>query len=61
MDRSPTPFVHAATKAIRKELWEAHRWFVAAYREEAEKLRGGDRNAAFPLGGFPPHLPFVPA
>jgi len=61
LDRSPAPFVHAATRKIRKELWEAYGWFVAAYREAADKLRKGDRNAAFPPGSFPPHLPFVPA
>ncbi len=61
LDRSPAPFVHAATRKIRKELWEAYGWFVAAYREAADKLRNGDRNAAFPPGSFPPHLPFVPA
>jgi hypothetical protein len=61
LDRSPAPFVHAATRKIRKELWDAYGWFVAAYREAAEKLRNGDRNAAFPPGSFPPHLPFVPA
>jgi len=61
LDRSPAPFIHAATRRIRKELWEAYGWFVAAYREAADKLRNGDRNAAFPPGSFPPHLPFVPA
>ena len=61
LDRSPAPFIHAATRTIRKELREAYGWFVAAYREAAEKLRNGDRNAAFPPGSFPPHLPFVPA
>ena len=61
LDRSPVPFIHAATRKIRKELREAYGWFVAAYREAAEKLRNGDRNAAFPPGSFPPHLPFVPA
>ena len=61
LDRSPAPFIHAATRKIRKELLEAYGWFVAAYREAADKLRKGDRNAAFPPGSFPPHLPFVPA
>jgi len=61
LDRSPAPFVHAATRKIRKELWEAYGWFVAAYREAAGRLRQGDRNAVFPPGSFPPHLPFVPA
>jgi hypothetical protein len=61
LDHSPAPFVHAATRKIRKELWDAYGWFVAAYREAADKLRKGDRMAAFPPGSFPPHLPFVPA
>jgi len=61
LDRSPIPFIHAATRKIRKELWDAYGWFVAAYREAADRLRNGDRNAAFPPGSFPPHLPFVPA
>jgi len=60
LDRSPAPFIHAATRKIRKELWEAYGWFVAAYREAADKLRKGDRDAVFPPGSFPPHLPFVP-
>ena len=44
---------------VRDELWEGYRWFVAAFRDAAEKLRAGDRNAAFPAGSFPPALPFV--
>jgi hypothetical protein len=59
LDRSPAPFVHAATRKIRKELWQAYGWFLAAYREAADRLRNGDRNAAFPPASFPPHLPFV--
>jgi len=39
LDRSPAPFVHAATRKIRKELWQAYGWFVAAYREAAD-VRG---------------------
>ena len=31
----------------------------AEYREASEKLRAGDRNVRFPLGCFPPGLPFV--
>jgi hypothetical protein len=30
-----------------------------AYREAAEKLRAGNRDAGFPAGSFPPALPFV--
>jgi hypothetical protein len=40
---------------------EAYAWFVAAYRDAAEKLRAGDRDPPFPAGCFPPALPFVSA
>jgi hypothetical protein len=59
--KSPAPFCHALRKAVRKALWEAYGFFVAAYREAAEKLRAGDRSAEFPPGSFPPRLPFVEA
>jgi len=59
--KSPAPFCHALRKKVRKVLWEAYGYFVAAYREAAEKLRAGDRNAEFPPGSFPPQLPFVEA
>ena len=61
LKKSPAPFVHAATKAARKAMWEAYAWFVAAFREAADKPRAGDRNAVFPIGSFPPRLPFVEA
>ena len=57
--RSPAPLVHAATKAARKAFYEMYAWFVAAFRSAAEKLKQGDREAPFPLGSFPPGLPFV--
>jgi hypothetical protein len=44
-----------------KEILEAYSAFVAAFREAAEKLKAGDRMARFPLGSFPPGLPFVGA
>jgi hypothetical protein len=56
---SPAPLVHAATKAARKAFYDAYAWFVAAFRQAAEKLRQGNRNAVFPAGSFPPALPFV--
>ena len=59
--KSPAPVVHAATKAARKAMWEAYGWFVAAFRDAADKLKAGDRTAAFPAGSFPPGLPFVAA
>ena len=57
--KEPAPFVHAATKAARLAFREAYALFVAAYREAAKKLRKGDRGARFPVGSFPPALPFV--
>jgi hypothetical protein len=39
--------------------WNAYALFVAAYRDAAEKLRAGVRNVVFPIGSFPPALPFV--
>jgi hypothetical protein len=57
--KSPAPFCHALRKKVRKALWEAYGLFVAAFREAAEKLRGGDRGVAFPPGSFPPGMPFV--
>jgi hypothetical protein len=57
--RSPAPFVHALRAATRREIWTGYRWFVAAFRDAAEKLRAGNRAAPFPTGSFPPALPFV--
>ena len=59
--RSPAPLYHAATKAVRKAFWEAYATFVAAFREAADRWREGDRSARFPIGSFPPGLPFVRA
>jgi REP element-mobilizing transposase RayT len=57
--RSPAPAVHAASRAVRRELRNAYFLFVAAYRSAAEKLRAGHRDPPFPMGCFPPPLPFV--
>jgi hypothetical protein len=57
--KSPAPRVHAASKRARQEFRQAYRLFVSAFRLAAEKLRGGDREARFPIGCFPPALPFV--
>jgi hypothetical protein len=59
--KSPAPLVHATSKRVRTEMKIAYRWFVRAFREAAEYLRGGDRLARFPPGSFPPGLPFVRA
>jgi hypothetical protein len=57
--KSPTPAFHAASKTVRRELWDAYALFVAAYRSVAEKLRAGVRDVMFPRGCFPPALPYV--
>ncbi len=57
--RSPAPLVHAATKAARRAFYKMYSWFVGAFRSAAEKLKQGDREARFPVGSFPPGLPFV--
>jgi hypothetical protein len=57
--KSPAPLFHAVKREVRKALWEAYAWFVAAFREAAEKLRAGDLAPNFPIGSFPPPLPFV--
>ena len=59
--KSPAPRFHAATKAAREALRMAYGLFLAAFREAAERLKGGDRTARFPNGCFPPGLPFVRA
>ena len=57
--KSPAPRFHAVSKAVRKGMWEAYATFVAAFREAADSLKAGDRSARFPVGSFPPALPFV--
>jgi hypothetical protein len=61
LKRSPAPPFHAATKATRELMRQGYGLFLAAFREAAEKLRSGDRSARFPIGSFPPGLPFVRA
>jgi len=57
--KSPAPRFHAFRKAARQELHRLYFEFVAAFREAADRLKSGDRHARFPIGSFPPHLPFV--
>jgi len=57
--KSYAPLGHAASRKVRRELYEGYRAFVAAYREAADRLREGDRAVIFPAGSFPPALPFV--
>jgi hypothetical protein len=48
--KSPAPRFHAVRKWVRKELYQTYTLFVQAYREAAELLRLGNRNAPFPPG-----------
>jgi REP element-mobilizing transposase RayT len=59
VEETPAPLFHAASKAVRRELYEMYGWFVAAFRESSEKLRAGNWMVKFPAGSFPPALPFV--
>jgi REP element-mobilizing transposase RayT len=59
VDRSRAPLVHAATKAARKLFRQAYAAFVRAFRAASEALRRGERDAPFPVGSFPPAMPFV--
>ncbi len=59
LKKSPAPLFHAISQTVRRELYEGYAGFVAAFRQAAEKLKAGDRSAAFPTGSFPPALPFV--
>jgi len=53
-EEPPAPRFHAYRARVRKDLYDLYAEFVAAFRVAAEKLRSGDRHAAFPLGSFPP-------
>lgn len=55
--RSPSPLVHASTKAVRLTFVEAYRSFVYAYRRAADLLKRGNRLVRFPALAFPPPLP----
>lgn len=59
LKKARAPAFHAVTKSARRELVEAYRWFVGAYRQAAERLGQGIEGARFPEGSFPPRLPFV--
>lgn len=61
LKKSPAPLFHAFRKKVRQELYEAFAIFVAAFRTASDKLRSGDPDACFPVGSFPPSLPFVTA
>jgi len=53
LKKSPAPLFHAIRQSLRQGLYEGYAWFVAAFRQAAEKLKAGDRSAAFPRRVFP--------
>ncbi len=59
-DRSPAPFVHASDDSTEQEFRIRYRAFVDAFRAGALRLRDRAREIRemFPLGAFPPALPF---
>jgi hypothetical protein len=59
LEKSPAPLFHAIWKSVCQQLYDLYAEYVAAFRQASERLRAGDRNAAFPMGSFPPALPFV--
>jgi len=61
LEKRPLPLVHAFRKEVRDAWRQAYGWFVAAYRRASKRLRAGERGVVFPVGCFPPGLPFVVA
>jgi hypothetical protein len=59
LKKSPAPLIHAASRKIRRELYEGYKHFLAAFRDAAARLRAGELDAVFPAGSFPPAAPWV--
>ncbi len=59
LKKSPASLFHAASRKIRLELYEGYRYFVAAFRDAAARLRAGERDVVFPSASFPPAAPWV--
>jgi hypothetical protein len=60
-DRSPAPFVHATDDSTERAFRVAYRAFVDAFRAGVSRLRHRAREIMeiFPIGAFPPQLPFA--
>jgi hypothetical protein len=41
LKKSPAPLFHVISQTVRRKLYEGYAWFVAAFRQAAEKLRVG--------------------
>ena len=57
--KSTMTLFHAVAKDVRETFWLMYSSFVAAFRDAADDLKTGNLFAKFPLGSFPPGLPFV--
>jgi hypothetical protein len=58
--KSPRPRYHAVTALAFKRWREALGTVIKEFIAASTLLRGGNRDAEFPEGTFPPGLPFVP-
>ena len=56
---SPAPIFHAATPEEYWTMLYVRKAKVEAYRDAAERLKKGETDVRFPLGCFPPPLPYV--
>ncbi|HTQ78978.1 MAG TPA: transposase [Thermoanaerobaculia bacterium] len=59
LKKSPAPLFHAASRRVRRELYEAYKYFLEAFRDAAVRLRAGEPEVVFPAGSFPPAAPWV--
>jgi hypothetical protein len=59
LKKSPAPLLHAASRKIRRELYEGYKHFLAVFRDAAARLRAGEFDVVFPAGSFPPAAPWV--
>jgi hypothetical protein len=50
--KSPAPLFLAASKRVRDDLRNAYYSFLAAFREAADELKAGNRNALFRKEAF---------
>jgi hypothetical protein len=59
MKKSPAPRVHAFRREVRRQLYEAYSWFLGEYRKRRRSSKRETPLRTFPVGCFPPALPFV--
>ncbi|MDY7091789.1 MAG: transposase [Acidobacteriota bacterium] len=57
--KGPGRLIIAASEAVQEVFEDAYRQVVEAFATASAKLRAGNRRVQFPVGTFPPALPFV--